>query len=89
MKKGTRIALSLGAIPFLTLVFALPLVNRIEPVILGLPFLLFWILSWVALTPLILFVAYRMEKKYNPPETEDTAPPEVGDSYQPETGKNR
>jgi hypothetical protein len=46
-------------------------VNRIEPVILGLPFLLFWILSWVILTPLILFVAYFLEKKYNPPEEED------------------
>ena len=71
MKKGTRYALALGAIPFLTLVFALPLVNRIHPIILGLPFLLFWILSWVALTPLILFLAYRLEKKYNPPDSGD------------------
>jgi len=71
MPKGTRRALLLGAIPFLTLVFALPLVNRAKPVILGLPFLLFWILLWVALTPLILFLAYRVEKKYNPPDDED------------------
>lgn len=68
MKKGTRIALILGAIPFITMVFALPLVNRIEPVILGLPFLLFWLLAWVVLTPFILFAAYLCEKKYNPPE---------------------
>ena len=68
MKKGTRIALILGAIPFITMVFALPLVNRIEPVILGLPFLLFWLLSWVVLTPFILGLAYRLEKKYNPPD---------------------
>lgn len=71
MGKGTKLALILGAIPFITLVFALPLVNRIEPVILGLPFLLFWILSWVILTPFILFLAYRLEKKFNPPEKED------------------
>jgi len=71
MKRGTRYALLLGAIPFLTLVFALPLVNRIHPVILGLPFLLFWILAWVMLTPLILFIAYLVEKKYNPPEEGD------------------
>ncbi|NOR14735.1 MAG: DUF3311 domain-containing protein [Candidatus Aminicenantes bacterium] len=71
MKKGTRLALMLGAIPFLTLGFALPLVNRIHPVILGLPFLLFWILLWVALTPLILFLAYLLERKYNPPEEGD------------------
>jgi len=68
MQKGTKYALILGAIPFITLVFALPLVNRIEPIILGLPFLLFWILSWVILTPAILFVAYLLEKKFNPPE---------------------
>ncbi len=71
MKKGTKIALCLGAIPFITLVFALPLVNRTSPVIFGLPFLLFWILAWVLLTPVILFLAYIMEKKYNPPENGD------------------
>jgi len=55
-------------VPFITLVFALPLVNRIYPIILGLPFILFWILSWVILTPFILFLAYRVEKKFNPPQ---------------------
>lgn len=68
MQKGTRWALLLGAVPFVTLVFALPFVNRIEPVVLGLPFLLFWILGWVALTPLILLAAYWLERKLNAPE---------------------
>jgi hypothetical protein len=68
MRKKPRIALLLGAVPFLMLVFALPLVNRVEPVILGLPFILFWILIWVALTPLVLFAVYRLEKKNNPPD---------------------
>ncbi len=71
MKKGTRLALILGALPFLTLVFALPLVNRIRPVVLGLPFLMFWILLWVLLTPLILFIAYRLEQRFNPPDDGD------------------
>ncbi len=71
MKKGTRWALILGAIPFITLVFALPLVNRVHPVILGLPFLLFWTLLWVLLTPAILFAAYILEKRLNPPAEED------------------
>lgn len=66
-KKGKKIALLLGAIPFVMLVFALPLVNRIHPVILGLPFVLFWILAWVILTPLILWLAYLVEKKYDLP----------------------
>ena len=66
MKKlGTKLALLFAAIPFVTLVFALLLVNRLEPVILGLPFLLFWILFWVVLTPPLLFAAYLCEKKFN------------------------
>jgi hypothetical protein len=68
MQKGTRIALILGAIPFIMMVFALPLVNRIEPIILGLPFLLFWLLAWVVMTPFILMAAYVLEKKFNAPE---------------------
>ncbi len=71
MQKGTKYALCLGAIPFITLVFSLPLVNRIEPVFLGLPFVLFWIVLWVALTPLALWAAYQCEKKLNPPDKED------------------
>jgi membrane protein required for beta-lactamase induction len=71
MRKGTKLALCLAAIPFLTLVFALPLVNRVQPIVFGLPFLLFWILVWVALTPLILALAYRLEKKYNPPDDDE------------------
>jgi len=70
MHKGTRLALLLGAVPFLMLVFALPFVNRVEPVILGLPFILFWILFWVTLTPAFLFCAYKVEKKFNPPDDE-------------------
>ena len=68
MQRGTMYALLLGAVPFITLVFALPLVNRIYPIVLGLPFILFWIISWVILTPFILFLAYKVEKRFNPPQ---------------------
>jgi hypothetical protein len=67
-KTGTKLALLFATIPFITLVFALPLVNRLEPVILGLPFLLFWILFWVIMTPPLLFVAYLCEKRFNKAE---------------------
>ena len=65
MPKGTKIALSLALIPFLMLVLALPFVNHIRPVVFGLPFLLFWIVVWVFLTPFILMAAYWAEKKFN------------------------
>jgi 1-acyl-sn-glycerol-3-phosphate acyltransferase len=70
LAKGTKRALLLGAVPFMMLVFALPFVNRVEPVVFGLPFVLFWILIWVALTPLVLFLASKVEKRYNPPDDE-------------------
>ncbi len=68
MQKGTRYALLLAAIPFIALVFMLPFVNRIEPVVLGLPFLLFWIVGWIFLTPFILLSAYLLQRKFNAPE---------------------
>jgi hypothetical protein len=30
-----------------------------------LPFVLFWIVLWVALTPVALLAAYHVEKKFN------------------------
>jgi hypothetical protein len=57
MRPAMRRALACGAVPFLALVGALPFVNRVRPLVLGLPFVLFWILAWVALTPVFLFLA--------------------------------
>jgi type IV secretory pathway TrbL component len=36
--------------------------NHLEPRILGLPFLLAWIVAWVLLTPAFMWVAYRSLK---------------------------
>lgn len=52
----------LAFIPFVALSFAIPLVNRIEPRIFGLPFLLAWIAVWMLLTPLFLYALYRLER---------------------------
>jgi hypothetical protein len=68
--RGRRWALLLGCVPFAALVGALPWVNRVEPMILGLPFLLFWIFAWVALTPIVLFAAYLIERRDEPPTDE-------------------
>jgi len=63
MRKGKKIAFVCGSLPFLTLVLALPFVNRLRPMILGLPFILFWILLWVGLTPVFLAIADRALRK--------------------------
>ncbi len=64
MHTGTKYALIPAAIPVLALTAALPLVNRVEPVVLGLPFLLFWIIAWVAATPGFLCLAYLIERHH-------------------------
>ncbi|GIN98697.1 hypothetical protein J6TS1_45670 [Siminovitchia terrae] len=35
---------------------SLSVVNKIEPYVLGLPFVLFWLLMWVVLTSLFLYI---------------------------------
>jgi hypothetical protein len=37
--------------------------DRVYPIVLGLPFNLFWLTSWIVLTPLCLWGAYRLESK--------------------------
>ena len=56
-KRRPIAALVSGLIPAVALVTGLPFVNRIEPIVLGLPFLLFWILGWVLVTPVFLAIA--------------------------------
>jgi hypothetical protein len=57
------LALVPAAIPVVALIGGLPFANRVEPVFLGMPFLLTWILAWVALTPAFLWVAYFIQRR--------------------------
>ena len=54
----------LAAVPIAALTVAVPFVNRIEPRVLGLPFLLFWLTAWVVLTPAFLWGIGRLEKRW-------------------------
>ena len=51
----------LAVLPFLGLLGGIPFANRVTPFVLGLPFILFWIVLWVALTSLIMWVIYRLD----------------------------
>lgn len=53
----------LAVIPAFMLTFAVPAVNRVEPRVFGLPFLLVWIVLWVAITPLFLYGVERLRRK--------------------------
>jgi len=61
--KGPSIrALALGIIPFAAMCFAVPLWDRVHPLIFGLPFNLFWLILWIVLTPCCMWGAYRAER---------------------------
>lgn len=57
--RALRVILAL--IPAVMLSIAVPFVNRIEPRIFGLPFILAWIIVWVLLAPVFLYSIYRLE----------------------------
>ena len=61
MKRPTFGALCLGMIPFVAMCFSVSAWDRVYPMVLGLPFNLFWLLAWIVLTSLCLSAAYRLE----------------------------
>jgi hypothetical protein len=63
-------AIVMGLIPFTAICFSVPLWDRVHPTVFGLPFNLVWLVSWMALTPLCMTVAYRIESG-RAPETDE------------------
>ncbi|CAN5745817.1 MAG: DUF3311 domain-containing protein [Rubrobacter sp.] len=51
----------LAALPFLGILVGVGFVNRVEPLVLGMPFILFWIVMWVVLTSIIMAIVYRLD----------------------------
>ncbi|HLO11702.1 MAG TPA: DUF3311 domain-containing protein [Pseudoneobacillus sp.] len=52
----------LAFIPVVGFLIGVPIVNRIEPYVLGLPFSMFWIVLWVILSSLTIFILYRFDQ---------------------------
>ena len=59
-----RTVFILAAIPLIALTLAVPFVNRVEPRILGMPFLLAWLAFWVLLTPFFMWSIGRIEGRW-------------------------
>jgi hypothetical protein len=51
----------LALIPFAAMCFSVPLWDRVDPTILGLPFNLAWLLCWIVLTSVCMGAAYRVD----------------------------
>lgn len=58
------IRILLAAVPIVALTVAVPFVNRDEPHVFGLPFLLAWIAWWVLLTPAFIWTIGRVERRW-------------------------
>jgi len=50
-------------VPAVALVGAGWFANRVEPTILGLPFLLVWIVGWVVATSGAMWLVYRLDQR--------------------------
>ncbi|MDT0450471.1 DUF3311 domain-containing protein [Streptomyces hesseae] len=48
--------------PYVLYLAALPLVDRVRPTVMGLPFLFFWLLLATLLTPVAVFLAWRGDR---------------------------
>jgi Protein of unknown function (DUF3311) len=59
----------LASLPFLGILGGIYFANRVEPFVLGMPFILFWIVLWVVLTSGIMAIIYRLD----PANKEDEA----------------
>lgn len=74
MRKPNVGAILLGLIPFAADCFSVALWDRIDPMVLGIPFNLFWLILWIALTPLCMAGAYYVETRRTP---EDSGKPRL------------
>jgi hypothetical protein len=63
MKRPSIGSIILALVPFAGMCFSVPLWDRVTPRVLGLPFSIFWILAWLALTPALMGIVYRIEKR--------------------------
>jgi len=53
----------LAVTPALMLSVGVPLVNRVEPRIFGLPFIMAWIVAWTLVTPVCLSAIDRLQRR--------------------------
>ena len=51
----------LAALPFLGILVGVPFLNQVQPLILGMPLILAWIVLWILATAAIMAIIYRAD----------------------------
>jgi hypothetical protein len=60
-KRPAPAAILFALIPFAAICFSVALWDRVEPMLLGIPFNLCWLILWIVLSPVCMWGAYRVE----------------------------
>jgi hypothetical protein len=63
MRTPSPAALLLALIPFAAMCFSVPLWDRIQPRLLGLPFNFAWLIGWIVLSSACMWAVYRIETR--------------------------
>ena len=61
LKRPSLRALAVALIPFCAMCFSVSVWDRIYPMVFGIPFNFFWLLSWIILTSVCLWVIHCIE----------------------------
>lgn len=61
MKRPSLGAILLALTPFVAMCFSVPLWDRVDPMLLGIPFNFFSLISWIVFSTLCMWAAYRLE----------------------------
>jgi hypothetical protein len=62
MSRPRRAHRLLALLPPLGFLVGVPFANRVEPYVLGLPFLLFWIVAWVVATSAVMGLIWMLDR---------------------------
>lgn len=63
LKEGVIVKLYhlLGLIPFIMILGFSSWANHVKPIVLGMPFLLFWVVLWTVLSSLIMWIIFKLD----------------------------
>lgn len=68
----------LAVLPFLGIVVGVAFFNRVEPLVLGMPLVLAWIVLWLILTAVVMWIIYICDPTNKAPT--DQTPTDQGAS---------
>lgn len=51
----------LSLIPFIGILGGIPFANKVTPYVLGMPFILFWIVLWLNLSSVLMALVYKLD----------------------------